>query len=195
MSSLATLEPHAVSGRPTEEPLYEVVNGERVELPPRSIYASWITARLGYRLGPFADEHALGTVVTEALFILDAERDLRRRPDVAFVSSQRWPLDREIPKKGDWQVVPELAVEVVSPNDLVQDVWEKMWEYFQMGVRQVWVILPGAEQVYIYTSPTEIRVLSSSDELDGGTLLPGFRLPVASLFKRETPAQSPASSG
>ena len=56
-----------------------------------SIYASWITARLGYRLGPFAEQQALGTVVLEALFILDAERDLRRRPDLAFVSADAGP--------------------------------------------------------------------------------------------------------
>jgi Uma2 family endonuclease len=194
MSSLAITEPPAVSARPGEEPLYEVVNGERVELPAMSIYASWITARLGYRLGPFAEEHALGTVVTEALFILDAERDLRRRPDLAFVSVERWPLSLDIPETGDWQVIPDLAVEVLSPNDLWQEVWAKMQEYFRMGVRQVWIILPAAKQVCVYTSPTEVRILTASDELDGGPLLPGFRLPVASLFKRETPAQSPASS-
>src|SRR5438445_9442273 len=121
MASPAILEPVEVTRRPTEEALYEVVNGERMELPPMSAYASWITGRLDQRLGPFAETHALGTVVPEALFILDAERDLRRRPDLAFVSSQRWPLGREIPESGDWAVVPDLAVEVVSPNDLFQD--------------------------------------------------------------------------
>src|SRR5207245_7354599 len=143
---------------------------------------------------PFADTHALGTVVVEMLFILDAERDLRRRPDVAFVSSQRWPLDRELPESGDWAVVPELAVEVVSPNDLLQNVLAKMREYFQVGVSQVWIVLPTERQVYVYNSPTDVRIRSSSDELDGGTLLPGFRLSVATLFTREVPAQTPAGS-
>src|SRR5260370_16202408 len=117
MASPATLEPVEVAARPAEEALYEVVNGERVELPAMSIYASWITARLDHRLGPFAETHALGTVVPEALFILDVERDLRRRPDLAFVSSQRWPLDRELPESGDWAVVPDLAVEVVRSEE------------------------------------------------------------------------------
>jgi Uma2 family endonuclease len=194
MSSLATLEPHAVNTRPADEPLYEVVNGERVELPPMSVYASLITGRLDHRLGPFAEEHALGTVVPETLFILDAERDLRRRPDLAFVSVERWPPGLEIPEVGDWQVVPDLAVEVVSPNDLLQDVWLKMQEYFRVGVRQVWIVIPAAKQVCVYTSPTDVRILCASDELDGGTLLPGFRLPVGTLFKRETPAQPATGS-
>src|SRR5712692_3057249 len=191
MASPATLDPVEVTARPTEEALYEVVNGRRVELPPMSIYASWITARLDHRLGPFAETHALGTVVAEALFILDAERDLRRRPDLAFVSSQRWPLDRELPESGDWAVVPDLAVEVVSPNDLLQDVLAKMREYFQVGVSQVWIVLPTERQVYVYKSPTDVRILSSSDPLDGGTLLPGFHLSVGTLFAREIPAQTP----
>ena len=194
MASPATLEPVEVTARLTEEALYEVVNGQRVELPPMSIYASWITARLDHRLGPFAETHALGTVVAEALFILDAERDLRRRPDLAFVSSQRWPLDRELPESGDWTVVPDLAVEVVSPNDLLQDILAKMREYFRLGVSQMWIVLPTERQVYVYTSPNDVRILSSSEELDGGTLLPGLRLPLASLFTRETPAQTPAAS-
>ena len=190
MASPAILEP----ARPTEETLYEIVNGERVELPPMSAYATWITGRLDHRLGPFAETHALGTVVPEMLFILDAERDLRRRPDLAFVSSQRWPLGREIPENGDWAVVPDLAVEVVSPIDLFQDILAKIREYFQVGISQVWIVLPVERQVYVYNSPTDVRIMTSSDELDGGTLLPGFRLSLATLFKSEISAQTPAGS-
>ena len=191
MASPAILEP--VTGRP-EEPLYEVDNGERVELPPMSAYASWINTRLGCQLFPFVETHALGTVVLEMLFILDPERDLRRRPDIAFVSSERWPLGQEIPETGDWAVIPDLAVEVVSPNDLFKDVFAKMREYFQMGVRQVWIILPEEKEVYVYNSQKDVRILGSSDQLDGGTLLPGFRLPVGTLFTREVPEQTPAVS-
>src|SRR5207253_8696932 len=87
--------PPAPPARPApEEPLYEVVNGERVELPPMSILAALIASWLQESLGPFVRSHGLGLVVTEALFILDAQRNLRRRPDVAFVSAERWPLER-----------------------------------------------------------------------------------------------------
>jgi Uma2 family endonuclease len=199
MAAPVIMEPIAVAPQRNDEALYEVVDGQRVELPPMSAYASWIAGRLDHRLGPFAETHALGSVVPDTLFILDAERDLRRRPDVAYVSVERWPLGREIPYGGDWEVVPDLAVEVISPHDLFQAVIAKIREYFQVGVRQVWVIVPTEKQVYVYTSPTEVRILSSSDELDGGALLPGFRLSVATLFKTEmsatTPPQSPGSNG
>jgi Uma2 family endonuclease len=177
-----------------EEALYEVVNGHRVELPPMSAYATWIASRLGQRLGPFTETHRLGTVVTEMLFIIDPERDVRRRPDVAFVAADHWPLDRDLPATGDWAVVPDLAVEVVSPHDLFKDVMAKVREYFQAGARQVWVILPEERHVYVYTSPTQVRTLTPADELDGGTLLPGWRLPVAHLFQRPVAATQPPPS-
>src|SRR5437867_13072065 len=129
MNSIATLEPPVAPAIPRpEEPLYEIVNGQKVELPPTSIYAGWVASRLGHRLGPHAETHGLGTVVTEALFILDPVRDIRRRPDVAFVSAETWPLDRLLPESGDWEVIPDLAVELVSPNDLFEDVLARMQE-------------------------------------------------------------------
>jgi Uma2 family endonuclease len=192
MASPALLESQASPPPTTEEALYEVVNGQRVELPPMSIYASWITSRLQNQLGPFTEVRQLGTVVMEALFILDPERDLRRRPDLAFVSVQRWPLDRLIPETGDWEVVPDLAVEVIGPNDLFQAVLDKMDEDFEKGVRQVWIIVPRKQQIFVFESPTRVRILTPAEELDGGDLLPGFRLPVACLFQRPTGGGAPA---
>jgi Uma2 family endonuclease len=172
--------------------LYEVVNGQRVELPPMSIQATWLASRLQNRLGPFVEEHGLGTAVTEALFILDQTADLRRRPDVAFVSTKRWPANLDIPAKGDWLVVPDLAVEVVSPNDTVDQVLGKVDEYFRYGVSQVWVIIPSVSQIYAYDSPTQVRIFTTGDDLEGGALLPDFRLNLADLFKKQKPQDTGA---
>ncbi len=186
MSAVATLELSATVAEPAkEEPLYEVVNGQKVELPPMSIYASWIASRLQSRIGPFAETHGLGTVVTEALFILDPVKNLRRRPDVAYVSAEKWPLDRPMPETGDWELIPDLTVEVVSPNDVFQDVLAKMREYFRLGVKQVWIVLPVDREIYVYDSPKDLRILTAGDELEGGALLPSLRLPVGSLFQRQ----------
>lgn len=186
MHAIATLDPSAAAvGSAKEERLYEVVNGQKVELPPMSIYAAWIASRLQSRIGLFAETHGLGTVVTEGLFILDPVKDLRRRPDVAFVSATNWPLDRPLPETGDWEIVPDLAVEVISPNDVFQDVLAKMREYFRMGVKQVWIVLPVDREIYVYVSPRDLRILTADDELDGGVLIPGLRLPVGSLFQRQ----------
>ena len=120
MNALATLPPPLVTvSPPPEEPVYEIVNGQKVELPPMSIYATRIAGKLYARLDVHAESHALVTAVMEGLFILDPVIDLRRRPDVAFVTAAKWPVDRPLPESGDWEMVPDLAVEVVSPNRCV----------------------------------------------------------------------------
>jgi Uma2 family endonuclease len=166
-----------------DEPLYEIVNGQRVELPPISAYTTWIASRLHGRLWPYVEDKGLGTSVTEMLFVLDAEHNLRRRPDVAFVSTARWPLDRALPETGDWDVVPDLAVEVISPNDVFKDVLAKVREYFHYGVQVVWLIAPEEQQVYVYASPTHVRILTGQDELTSDEVVPGFRLPLRQLFQ------------
>ena len=177
-----------------DEPLYEVVDGQSLDLPPMSAYAMWLASRLHGLLWPYAEDHGLGTSITEMLFILDAQRDLRRRPDVAFVSTQRWPLERALPVSGDWEVVPDLAVEIISPNDVFKDVLAKVREYFHYGVRLVWVIAPEEELIYVYESSTQVRIVSVGDELTGGDVVTGFRLPVARLFQRTASSQVSSTS-
>lgn len=164
--------------------LYEVVDGQYVELPPMSVLASYLTSRLFLKMGRFVEDNSVGHVVCETIFILDSERDLRRRPDVAFVSKERWPLDQPIPETGDWRVVPDLAVEVISPNDEVESFFEKLKEYFRYQVRQVWIVLPRDKEVLVYDSPTAHRALTADQELDGGDIIPGFRLSLAEYFKQ-----------
>lgn len=166
-----------------DELLYEIVNGQRVDLPPTSAYATWLASHLHGRLGPYAEDKGLGTSVIEMLFVLDTEHDLRRRPDVAFVSTARWPLDRALPMTGDWNVVPDLAVEVISPNDVFQDVLARVREYFYYGVQVVWVIAPEEQQVYVYDAPTHVRILTVQDDLTGDEVIPGFRMPIGQLFQ------------
>jgi len=186
-SAVLSEVPRAHEARPAdEEPLYEIVDGQQVDLPPMSAYASWIASRLNHRLGPFVEAHGLGTVVAEMLFVLDAEQNLRRRPDVAFVSARRWPLNRALPEAGDWEVVPDVAIEVVSPSDEFSDVVSKVGEYFDHGVRRVWVIVPEQRQVYLYASPTRVTVLTSGDTLSDDETFPGFSLPLTGIFTRET---------
>jgi Uma2 family endonuclease len=164
------------------EALYEVVDGVVEELPPMGIYSIWIALELYDRLRPFVRQHKLGWVVAEGLFILREEPDLRRRPDVAFVSADRWPLDRPLPETGDWAVVPNLAVEVISPNDLFDKVQAKLDEYFSLGVRQVWLIVPKFRKLYVYESPTRARILTGADTLQD-TVVPGLTLRLDDLLQ------------
>jgi Uma2 family endonuclease len=192
-SSLLVSEPATILAV-QDEPVYEIVNGQRVDLPPMSAYATWLASRLHLRLGLYAEDKGLGTFVTEMLFVLDAEHNLRRRPDVAFVSTARWPLDRALPETGDWDVVPDLAVEVISPNDIFKDVLAKVREYFHYGVQVVWVIAPEERQVYVYDAPTHVRILTGQDELTGGEVVPGFRLSLGHLFQQAVAPTAPPAS-
>jgi Uma2 family endonuclease len=80
-------------------------------------------------------------------------------------------------------MVPDLAIKVISESNTAYEVQKKIHDYFDAGGSRVWVVYPDEAEVYIYASPTEIQVLKVGQELDGGDLLPGFRLPLTALFE------------
>jgi len=173
-----------------DQDLYEVVDGLRIEVPPMSSHAAKIATRLATKLNNHADLADLGEAIVESLFCLPlaVDKGRNRRPDVAFVTSERWPSGRPQPiDENAWSVVPDIAVEVVSPNDLAEDQLEKIIEYFQAGVRLVWVVFPKHRRVYVYEEPGSVRVLSDRDVLEGGQVLPGFSLAVGLLFDPVSP--------
>src|SRR5438309_1127876 len=149
------LEQEPTSPAAEEERLYEVVDGERREVDRMGAFETVLASALAYYLGPFALQHKLGVVVTETLFVLDAQRNLRRRPDVAFVSYPRWRDDR-VPRAEAWDVVPDLAVEVISPTNLAEEIDDKITDYFAAGVRLVWVLFPASGRVCAYQSPERV---------------------------------------
>jgi Uma2 family endonuclease len=166
----------------SDDVLYEVVDGEIREkiVGVREIQ---IASLLHGFLFLFLHQNKLGQAVIEMIFRIDTAKDLQRRPDVAFVSRSRWALDREVPDSSAWDVVPDLVIEVISPTNAAVGVQAKIEEYFDAGVSAVWVIYPRQQRIHIYGSPTKIQVLQLGDELDGGDLLPGFKLPLRALFK------------
>ena len=83
-------------------------------------------------------------------------------------------------------MIPDLVVEVISPRDTDRTIQRKLREYFAAGVRQVWVVRPLDESISIYDSPKSVRILGADEELDGGDILPGFRIPIAPIFRRTT---------
>jgi Uma2 family endonuclease len=179
----------------SDEELYEVIDGQRVGLPSMGIRAAWIASQIVQFLGQFGRANNLGHAVGEGLFHLPLPEDRNRRPDVAFVSYERWARRRPLPPNDNaWDVLPNLVVEVVSPTDLAEEVQEKVAEYLRAGVTLVWVVYPQLRQVYVYESPTKVRGLTQADELDGGTVLPGFRLPLTEVFL-ESNDSGPAQSG
>ena len=180
--SSTSASPPSLTEYPPGDMLYEVVDGRIVE-KKMSARETEIASILIELIGHFLRTNRLGKVVGEMLFRINLEKDLRRRPDVAFVSHARWPYNRRIPKVTPWDMVPDLAIEVISESNSAYEVQEKIHEYFVAGVLRVWVIYPDQAEVYVYSSPTQIEVMNTGQELDGGELIPGFRLPLAVLFE------------
>jgi len=174
--------PTAIAPIIPDDMLYEVVDGQVVE-KKMSARETEIASILVGMLTPYLRTNRLGKVVGEMLFRINPENDLRRRPDVAFVSHARWPFNRRVPNVPVWDMVPDLAIEVVSPSNSASTILRKVHEYFKAGVARVWVVYPEQAEVYIYSTPQQVQVVGVGQELDGGDLLPGFRLPVAVLFE------------
>ena len=168
-----------------DDVLYEVVNGVRVEKPMGLVENAIATILIG-RLEPYCRTNQLGRAVMETLFEIPGSGN-DRKPDVAFVSFAHWAADRPLPRVNAWPITPDLAVEIISPTDKAFDVIEKVQEYFTGGVRQVWHVYSHIEQVFVFDSPTAVRVLTRADELTAEPVVPGFRMPMAELFPLAEP--------
>lgn len=159
---------------------FELVRGELVEMTGTGYRHSRLVRFLQFRLDAFATERGLGEVSGDNLsYRIARAPDIVRVPDVAFVTKEHLPTE-------DWEgfmpVAPDLAVEVVSPNDRPREVDEKVHEYLGNGTRLVWVVWPKRQAVTVHIPDNEARELGMEDELDGGAVLPGFRVRVADLF-------------
>ena len=88
--------------------------------------------------------------------------------------------------------MPDLAIEIVSPTNKTAEDAAKIEEYFRHGVRKVWLVFPRLRLVHVYSSPTDVRILSkeTADVLDGEDILPRFLLPLATLFENEPTADA-----
>jgi Uma2 family endonuclease len=103
-----------------------------------------------------------------------------RVPDVSFVAMGRFASE-QVPE-GFPDLPPDLAIEVLSPDDRSRDVLDKVGEYLQAGVRLVWVIDPKGRTAAVHRSLTDVRQLGPDDVLDGEDVVPGFRCPLAEVI-------------
>jgi Uma2 family endonuclease len=161
---------------------YEVIGGVRVEREPMGAFETVLASWLCHLLNSFAGDKKLAVAVSQVLFVLTAPQDLKRRPNVAFVSYGRWS-STVVARAPAWNVVPDLAVEIVRPTNLAEEIDNNITDYCQSGVRLVWVFYPDSGRGHLYRSPTQVSILERTDTLDGGAVLPGFRLPIAPLYE------------
>ena len=120
-------------------------------------------------------------IVTGPDGMIELMPDLVRIPDIALVRWERLPSRRR-PSSPVPQLVPNLAVEVLSRSNTLGEMAAKRHDYFAAGVELVWEIDPDARTVTVYSSLTDLLKLSAAETLDGGTVLPGFSIPLAQLF-------------
>ena len=116
----------------------------------------------------------------ETGFKLTTNPDTVRAPDAAFVSKANIPAD--LSEKGYWPGAPDLAVEVVSPNDTSGEVDEKIEAWLEAGCVSVWIVDPKLETVTIYHSRTEVFVRTGGETLTDDSLLPGFLCRIDEIF-------------
>lgn len=117
-------------------------------------------------------------------------RDQVRYPDVSFVRYDRLP-ERRLPEELVASWTPNLAVEIISPGNTVREMDEKLKLYFDNGVELVWYADPELHEVRVYRSVSAVQFLGLNDELDGGTVLPGFRLSIGRWFTKARAGGAP----
>lgn len=167
--------------------LFELADGVLVEKDMalrESVYAE----RISHRINDFLDEHDLGFTAGAdgAMEILPG---LVRIPDVSFIAWEDLEGD-DIPDAPVPELVPRLAVEVISKGNTPLEMERKLRDYFEAGVRLVWLVYPKTQTAESYTSPTSFKRIGKNQSLVGGVVLPGFKLPLPEIFRRSNRRRS-----
>lgn len=164
-----------------ERRLCELVDGTLVE-KAMGFFEGRVGGMLLYFIETFLNEHNVGfCACADSMMRIVSGRV--RLPDVSFISWDKLPR-RRVPKKPIADLVPDLAVEVLSRGNTRREMKGKREEYFRGGVRLVWEINPKKQSARVYTSPTQFQEIGPDGALEGGDVLPGFVLPLKRLFDR-----------
>ena len=176
---LTTVEELERDGTP--EGRYELIDGELVEMSPAGGDSSTVGATVLAYLDNHVRPRRLGKVYNaDGGFVLFPGRNLVRAADVAFVRADRLPPPPE--RRGFPRLAPDLVVEVISPTDRLSDVLATVAMWLEAGVRLLWLVDPDRRTVAVHEPGRGPRVLGEGEELDGGEVLPDFRVAVAELF-------------
>ena len=167
---------------PDDGSIYELIKGELIKVsPPPGYEHGLVTMNIAGPLYAHVEANNLGKVcAAETGFQSHRNPDTVRAADVAFIRRER--IEQAGPVKGYWIGAPDLAVEVLSPSDTVAGIEGKVEQWLKAGTALVWVVSPKLHTVTAYRSLLDVVALTEQDALDGGEVVPGFTIPVASVF-------------
>jgi Uma2 family endonuclease len=160
----------------------ELVRGEVRTMAPAGSAHGRTAVNVTTPLDGHVKQNELGAVfAAETGFKISSHPDTVRAPDVAFVRCERVEIVGEI--EGYWPEAPDLAVEVVSPNDRFSEVEEKVEDWIAAGTRMVLIANPRSRTVTVRLPGNKIEILTERDTIQGGEVVPGWTLPVADVFR------------
>jgi Uma2 family endonuclease len=178
---LRTLTAEELEKFPRDDRRYELVRGRLVlHMTPVAFPHGVVVARVCFLLSQYLQNNKLGVAVTELGCKLTSSPDTVRAPDVAFIRRERIPSN---PPKGFWKGAPDLAIEVLSPDDRPTEVREKIAEYLAHGVSLVVVIDPDPRTAATFHASGRQATLEEHERLDLGDVMPGVGCVVREIFE------------
>ncbi|HEU4594952.1 MAG TPA: Uma2 family endonuclease, partial [Pyrinomonadaceae bacterium] len=161
-----------------------LIRGEVKTMSPTGLTHGILCANIATELSIFVRRNRLGIICgAETGFLVERDPDTVVGADVAFISRKH--LEGVENREKFVPFAPDLAVEVLSPSNTVNEMDEKVALYFAAGSRLVWIVNPKRRTVAVYRSAVEARILGEQETLDGGEVLPGFSYKLSDLFAEE----------
>jgi Uma2 family endonuclease len=162
---------------------YEIVNGELIDMGNSGALHGYICSLLLSTLMVYVLPKKLG-VILDSSTAFKMKNGNKRSPDISFFAKERLQGLEELPT-GFLEGAPDLAVEVLSPGNTVEEIDDKLVEYFENGTRLAWVVNPRQQYILVYrSSQAPDRLLKLNDSLDGEDVVIGFTAPIADLFQK-----------
>jgi Uma2 family endonuclease len=169
---------------PEDGYIHEVVNGELVMSQKNDFFHGGICLRLSTALANFNRVHKLGVVLDSSTSFWMKNRNCRA-PDISFVSRTRLEeLGFEPSTRAFFPGAPDLAAEILSPNNSRREIDERLKDFFASGTKLAWIIDPDGRHAEVCGSVTQRKLIGSGGFLEGEDVLPRFSYPIANLFKK-----------
>ncbi len=157
---------------------FELIHGEIVEKTMPTEEHGIITVNISSPIKIYLKTHPIGRIGVEVRNRMPNDPHNSRQPDISF----RADINKPVVKRGAVQQMPDLAVEIQSPDDSLKSMREKAEYYLENGARLVWLVLPAKKLIEVYT-PDGVEILTQDDTLSGEDILPDFTLPVREVFE------------